>query len=465
MDHQGSDLRGDLAAVIKRLEALTGEVARIAAAAAPNGGPQPAYEGPDGDDAPLDADARRRALTAWLAGRDLDLLDEDDPPDAGEQALDRLALSIGGAPAAFEPLLKAARTSVARTRPLVLTLPKGHVDNPRVTSFASRLAALGLVEGYRYDKPMRRLSGELLGAARPLLTGGWLERCCADAMRRLSLGGSVHRKVRIAARGGRRQAELDVLWLSPGGDRAVWAECRSARFADRLDRYGTWARALWLAAEQAVVVVPQLDGADAPALSALHGVTLIELDALDDVLRHVLNDELSPRYQRDETDPSASSDPDDAGWEAELGAERLAVLRRSRIRPHAAHRRAVLEVVARVLARAPGQPLVKLRAAVAAEAEVPSSAALEVTLALLHGGALLGDGGPVTSEQDVVRGLSTSDRSGLEELCRRAYRSALRAADPTCDVVALVPPATVVAPPSGGRLGSPPLMRDRTGQP
>lgn len=386
--------------------------------------------------------------------------------DDGGKVLDALAIRTGRAAPAFEGFLAVARRAVSQDRAFRYTLPRGQPQNGEVVAVAQRLAALGLLAGFRYDRHARALAGQPVGPGRKFLSGGWLERFVAVRMRHVA-GAEVHgaRRLVVTLRDG-RGAELD--WFGVHRGQPVWIETRSGQFVDRLDHYVRLRRALGVADTRALVVAACAGAEQAVAVSDLHGIRVVPLTHLDDALGSLL----APSSTAPLSSPTLVSHPAPAetgaanrealraarmplpavvsaplasreatAWEDWLDPRLLVALRRARLRPHARVRLQVLGGLAAILQDDPTpRSVTALRAELAARLEVPRTAVVEVLHAALRGGALADrDGDTVLADDTRIAGLAPAGADSLERCCRAAYRAALRAADPTIDCLAAVP--------------------------
>lgn len=406
---------------------------------------------PAADPGPPQTDAPLSSITVahveqWLAKRGASLR-EYRRPSSADGPLDRVAAQIGGRFELTEPLLCAARRAASSGRSRTLHLrDHGPEAVGAITASATRLHDLGLLSYARYERSVAQLHIRVADAGVAFLGGGWLERWAAlratDALAVLDRAGLVLRGVQIVLADD-REVEIDLLVLADGLDPLV-VECRTGAYQDRLDRDVRVRRALGLTPEQAIVVLSGAGRSACSELSAIHGLQITTLEGLDAVYAAALT-RLPEQAGATATVAATRADrapcaaPARAAHEAPVDdpvvirdVETIrATLRRSGLRPHPKQRRAILAAVATALAGGPRSAR-ELKAAVAERAGTSRSAAHDILTALARGQGLLGvDGTPLTSLGEDIGALVSPDCGELEACCRRAWRVALCAHDPT----------------------------------
>lgn len=409
----------------------------------------------------------RSLLRTWLADRGITLVQVRSvtPRDA---VLDRVARSLGSQYQPLSDLLRALRWSVSSARPANLSLRDSPADTiSAVTGACARLHELGLLGYYRYDRNGRTVAARPSETAGSFLTGEWLERWVAQRMQAAASAAGVEPLVernveRRLPDGG--QTELDL--LAAIGDQPLWVECRTGAYQDRLSRYAQLRRQLGLHPSRALIVLADVADDTAAELSVIHELRIASVSTLDRELGELLAaseqgapglggapeplGDLAPAPVYGAVEPEAAAAPEDGAPPApppqstEPGGQHLparaddrlsdrhrAVLRRAGLRPHPERRDMALRAVRDALEEGPPASFRDLKATIAEAAGLSLSAANDILWALLRGGGLLrADGSPAATADEIAR-LATRDLEGLEQLCLSAYRTALRAADPT----------------------------------
>lgn len=111
------------------------------------------------------------------------------------------------------------------------------------------------------------------------------------------------------------------------------------------------------------------------------------------------------------------------------------------LRPHEAHRGQILTALTALLAGQHPQPhaLRAIAEELARQCGISRGVAREVVGAADAGGAFAREGEGGNPDPAPITGLSNEGSADMEACCRRAYRAALHAADPSIDILSAVP--------------------------
>lgn len=393
-------------------------------------------------------------LAAWLAKRGARIV-RHRPTAPADRPLDRLARRIGDQPELLGPLPAALRRAVSRDRPQTVHLRDESVATiGAATSLSRDMHELGLLSHCYYERACRQLHVRVAAAGRELLGGGWLERWAASVVREsltaASAPGTVLRGLELAFADG-TEAELDLLVKGPVAE-PVWIECRTGRYQDSLERDARLRRMLDIPSARSLLVLAGAEADTRRELSAIHGMRVLGPAELLSAAGALLaapggGGLVAPREPHTvrEAPPVEPAVPvATAPLEAESGTPTPAIarpadvervrglLRQAGVRVHADRRRQALQALVELMRRQPGRTLRELKIALSDAASISRTAANELILALLRGGALSAQGnGSGTTLADLVLALDTDDVGALEDGCLRSWRALLRAQDPT----------------------------------
>lgn len=168
--------------------------------------------------------------------------------------------------------------------------PQNHIGV--ITKLCRSWYSASLFSKYFYQKNEKVLRLGLQAAipVRQFFTGGWLEWFVLDAVLKLQLN---FKQAPISiARGAKIQFpnedvfELDVVALF--GKKLLVIECKSGEFRNEIDRLSRLQKRLGLDARSFLVCSPQLDDAQAKSMSAMYGMTFVNLDMLESHIQHTL---------------------------------------------------------------------------------------------------------------------------------------------------------------------------------
>lgn len=390
----------------------------------------------------------------WLASRDVSLRHYRGA-EAADVPLDRIAADIGDRHPLVVLLLREARRAAAVDRSRTVHLRDEPADVVcATTALATRLHDLGLLSFARYERATRQLHLRVAEAGTAFLTGGWLERWAAGrgnaALARTGQCGVVVRNLEVELSDG-QATELDCLLMADGVE-PVWVECRTGAYQHRLDRDSRLRRTLGLDQVRAIILLAEMSDVGCAELSAIHGLHVTGIEGLDEALATTLAAG-APQLARAEAEhEDAAPVPDEVSApslpaivapptiRATAGApvafprdvEQIHDhLRRCHLRPHSALRRSALESIAASVGEGLKE-VRELRVVVAERSGLSRAGVSDLLLALAHGGALRDEqGAPLSVLGGRPIGLASTDPGELEAACRRAWRSALRAVDPT----------------------------------
>lgn len=228
-----------------------------------------------------------------------------------DESLDRLAQELADGMQRLGDLPRVLRRAATTQRPQTLRLR----DEPAevvtaATSFASRLHELGLLAHARYDRGARWLALRTTDAGNAFLAGSWLSRVAAIALGRAredaGFPPAVWRLVDLHLPDG-SSARLDALgWTLD--HRPLWVQTQSGAYQEQLTRCVHLRRVLRLDPQQCLLVLAGASEEACRELSAIHGLSVTTVAALDDALRAALSPAITVagRIENDDRCPGPS---------------------------------------------------------------------------------------------------------------------------------------------------------------
>ncbi len=399
----------------------------------------------------------------WLAARQIGLESCHQPDPAVDALFNRVALELGNRYSSLADLHKKMKQNAAKGTRFMLSLADrnqySQTDIKNCTQFCSHLHDASLLSFYRYDKTSKTIQAALhnRGDLTGFFMGKWFERFVyrkiADFLIAQNLPYKCLMNAKVKFANGDRY-ELDFLFLVES--QPIWIECKTTVGQDKgyLSRYSGHAELLGIPKSRALLVILEIEPAQALEWTSLWSMTVLTKDQLTQAFGEAL---AAPPVQSTQPEKSAvpmhtpvlrlvkrASEPPPPVRAASAAINQphraintmpqLSELFKKRmLQPYPGHRMTVIQALNQMFSEASYQPvsLKQLKENLAGRLKLSKPEVLQDVLrAILRSGCFLGDDGKTisTSNEPIVE-LIVPDPNWLDSQCVECYAAVVLSAD------------------------------------
>jgi hypothetical protein len=393
----------------------------------------------------------------WLTARKVRLESYHQPDPDVDALFNRFAVELGSRYSSLASLHQQMKKNAVRGTRFVFSLvDASQTDIKYCTQYCTNLRNASLLSFYRYDKTSRSIQAALHRREDLIafMNGKWFERFVyrkvADSLiaQQLDYKCLMNAQVRFA---NDDRYELDFLFLVEG--QPVWIECKTSVGIDTkyLEKYSKHAETLEIPKARALLVILNIDAAQAVDWTRLWKVTVIGKDSLQQALSEAL---AAPPVKTAASEKSAATtapvlrlvkrtEPQSVPAPAQQAAETLAdrgvpadrqlkaLLTKRMLQPYPEHRMAVIRALNQLFDGS-YQPvnLKQIREHLAKQLNLSKSKVQDILKAILRSGCFLGDDGKTIStfDEPIVE-LIVPDSNWIDSQCVERYAAVALNAD------------------------------------